>query len=121
MEGLATGSYEHHRSCSTGDRVVARLDDDRTVSGTVVERDGTTVHVASDDGGIFEIRRVTDSETGERVILLGIDGRTVTDHGFEHSAIPSGTLRTEAVSSHSYDHRVVEFEAEPRALVLGDD
>lgn len=121
MEGLAAGSYEHHRSCSVGNRVVARLDDERTVSGTVVERDGSTVYVASDEGGMFEIRRVTDSETGERAILLGIDGKAVTDRGLERSVTPAGTLLTETVSNHSYDHRVVEFEAESHVLVLSDD
>ena len=120
MEGLTAGSYEHHRSCSIGNRVVARLDDERTVSGTVVEHDGATVYVASDEGGMFDIRRVTDSETGERVILLGVDGKGVTDHGLERSVSPAGTLLAEEVSSHSYDHRVVEFEAESRPLVLGD-
>ena len=121
MKGLAAGSYEHHRSCSVGDGAVARLGDERTVSGTVVGRDGPTVHVASDEGGMFEIRRVTDSRTGERAILLGVDGRAVTDRGLERSVTSAGTLLTEKVSSHSYDHRVVEFEAESRALVLGDD
>lgn len=121
MDGLTSGSYEQHRSCSAGQWVVATLDDGRTVSGTVVDHAEGTVYVASDAGGMFEIRRVTDSETGERAILLGVDGKAVTDHGLERSVSPAGTLLTEEVSSHSYDHRVVEFEAESRPLVLGDD
>lgn len=118
MDELTSGSYERHRSCSVGERVVATLDDGRTVSGTVVEHDRATVYAASDGGGMLEFRRVADSETGERAVLMGVDGKDVTDHGLERGVTPDGTLRTEAVSSHSYDHRVVEFEVESRDLVL---
>lgn len=121
MEGLTSGSYERHRSCSVGERVLATLDDGRTVSGTVLDRAGATVYVASDGGGMLEFRRATDSETGERAILLGFDGKDVTDHGLDRRATPEGTLRTEEVASHSYDHRVVEFEVESGPLVLGEE
>lgn len=121
MEGLTAGSYEQHHSCSVGERVVAALDDGQAVSGTVVKHAGATVYVASDEGGVLEFRRATDSETGERTILLGRDGKALTDHGLERGVTSEGTLRTERVSSHSYDHRVVEFRAESRELVLGGE
>jgi len=91
------------------------------VSGTVVKHAGATAYVASDGGGGLEFRRATDSKTGERAILLGLDGKAVTDHGLERGVTSEGTMRTERVSSHSYDHRVVEFGAESRELVLGDE
>lgn len=121
MDELTAGSYDQHRSCEAGQTVLATLDDGTTVSGTVVDHADETVYVASDAGGMLEFRRATDSNTGEKAIMMGVDGKDVTDRGIEASLDPDGTYRKTKKRALSFDHRVLEFEAETQQLVIGEE
>lgn len=121
MSTLTAGSYDQHRSCEVGQTVIATLDDGTTVSGTVVDHVDETVYVASDTGGMLEFRRATDSTTQEKAIMMGVDGTDVTDRGIEASLDSDGTYRKTRKRALSYDHRVVEFEAETQEVVIGEE
>lgn len=120
MSKLTAGSYEQHEACTTGETVVATLDNGRTVTGTVMEHIGATVYVAADEVGMYEMRRVTDVQTGEQAIFFGIDGKDVEDHGTEEGVNSDGIPITKESSTFSFDHRVVDFKTEDQELVLGD-
>lgn len=121
MSQLTSGSYEQHKMCTVGQTVIATLDNGREVSGTVVKNIGATVYVASDSGGMAEFRRITDTPTGEKVILFGIDGKDVTNHEDEHGVNSNGVPITKESSTLSFDHRVVDFESETQEIALGDE
>lgn len=121
MTELDSGSFENHKSCTVGDTVIATTEEGKTVTGVVVAVKGSTVFAQSDSGGMLEFRRVNDSNTGETGILLGIDGKEVSDEEIKEGVNPDGIPITSESFTLSFDHVVVDFESETQEVYLGDD
>lgn len=118
MASLDTKSYENHKNAEAGDTVIATDDDGTEYRGTVVKTPGATVYVQSNTGEMLEFRRLKDN--GNPVIVLGIDGKNeVTDHEPEHGVNPDGIPITKESSTLSFDHQIVDFEAEAEQHTIG--
>lgn len=118
---VSEAGFMAHKNCSVGDTVVATAEDGTEYRGTAQQCAGATVYVQGQQGQMLEFRRVRDSSSGEKAILLGIDGKTaVEDQGSETGINKHGAEVTKESTRISFDQQIVNFESEGQELVLGD-
>jgi hypothetical protein len=124
---VTDSGYRAHRDCTQGDYVIATDTDGTEYRGTVYETVGATVYVHADETGqMLEFRRTTGTVDGtdERMhaILLGIDGKSdVEEHDPVTGPNKDGLDVTRERTTISFDHYIVDFDAEHQQLVLGDE
>lgn len=119
MTGIDIGSFDSHKNCTPGDSVIAKDENGKEYRGTVIDTPGATVRVQSNDGKMLEFRRVKDNDTGERAILLAIDGKGVTDHGSETGVNSEGQKITKESYTLSFDYQITHFESEHQQHTIG--
>lgn len=119
MAKLDRGSFDNHRDCNVGDTIIAKDTDGNEYHGTVVKNPGATVYVQSNTGRMLEFRRLKDADTGELAILLGMDGKEVTNNEKETGVNAQGRPITKESSTLSFDKEIVDFEAEHQQHTLG--
>lgn len=119
MSDLDIASFDAHKDCEVGDTVIAKDENGNEYRGTVVKNPGATVYVQSNTGKMLEFRRIKDSDTGERAIFLGIDGKGVEDHPTKTGVNKYGDKVTQESSTLSFDYVITDFEAEHQQHTIG--
>lgn len=113
MGNLDRKSFEEHKNCTEGDSIIASDTDNTEYRGTVMNTEGSTVYVQSNEGRMLEFRRLKDS--GNPIIVLGIGGK----NSMSDAEITKSGRITKESSKLSFDTQIVEFTAEHQQHTIG--
>ena len=124
MSELSQDSYRAYKDAEVGDTAVLTAQDPETgeqhdYQGTIIEDIGATVRMQTTKGRMLELRSVRENDTGDMAVLLGVDGKDVSDTEKTKGVNPDGVPIYQERTKLSFDYRVKDFSSESEELYIG--